>query len=244
MRDATGAADPVLLADSVGRAFRGRPVLVTATLSARRGEVSVLFGRNGSGKTTALRIAAGVLRPDWGMVRFRGRVHTRPRLHRLARRGLMYVPQEGLLVKNWEVADHVRMFRKRAEVVAAWAARWRVEELMGRVARTLSGGERNRVGLALGVLRDPECLLVDEPFTGASPLDREMSAAMIRHLAGRGCALLVTGHEADDLLALADRVVHLQAGSTRELGSPAEAVGDASFRRDYLGSRSPRNGRR
>ncbi|HZD03410.1 MAG TPA: ATP-binding cassette domain-containing protein [Longimicrobiales bacterium] len=225
------------MADSVGRAFRGRPVLVTATLSARAGEVTVLFGRNGSGKTTALRIAAGVLRPDWGVVRFRGRLHVRPRLHRLARRGLMYVSQEGALVKNWTVEDHVRLLRRSDEAIAAWGARWRVQALMGRVARTLSGGERNRVGVALAVLRDPECLLLDEPFTGAAPLDRELVAAMVRHLTGRGCAVLATGHEAGDLLALSDRVIHLQAGSTRELGPPDEAVDDESFRREYLGVR-------
>lgn len=233
-----GAAPPVLVADCVGRRFRGRPVLTTATLFARAGEVTVLFGRNGSGKTTALRIAAGVLRADWGVVRFRGRTYSRPRLHRLARRGLMYVPQDGALVRNWTVEEQVELFERSADAVHAWAARWGVGGLMDRQARTLSGGERNRVSAALALLRSPACLLMDEPLTGAAPRDRELITSMLRELTGRGCAVLVTGHEAVDLLAVSHRVIHLDAGSTRDLGGPREAAEDEQFRRGYLDPRS------
>lgn len=228
----------MLVADSIGRSFGRRTILTSATLWARAGEVTVLFGRNGSGKTTALRIAAGRLRPDWGTVRFLGSVHPRPRLHRLARDGLLYVPQEGLLVRDWVVRDQVRVLTGASPSrMAAWAGRWEVDELMRRNPRTLSGGERNRIGVALAVLRDPVCLLLDEPLTGAAPTDRERVAEMIRHLAARGCALLVTGHEARELLALADRVLLLSAGATRDLGDRARALADPAFRREYLGPR-------
>lgn len=230
------AGEPVLVADSIGRSFGRRQVLTSATLWARSGEVTVLFGRNGSGKTTALRIAAGRLRADWGTVRFLGRTHVRPRLHRLARDGLLYVPQEGLLVKDRIVDDQVRVLTGASpERVAGWAERWEVHAFMGREPRTLSGGERNRVSVAVAVLRDPACLLLDEPLTGSAPKDRERVGEMIRHLAGRGCAVLVTGHEARELLELADRVLLLSAGATRDLGGRRTALADPGFRREYLG---------
>ena len=150
----------------------------------------------------------------------------------------MYVPQRGLLVRNWLVRDQVRILTTAsASRIGEWAERWDVARFMGREARTLSGGERNRVGVALAVLRDPVCLLLDEPLTGAAPADRERVAEMIRHLAGRGCAVLVTGHEARELLDLADRVILLTGGATRDLGGPARAAEDPSFRRTYLGPR-------
>lgn len=233
-----GRSEAVLVADSLGRSFRGREVLRAATLWAYAGEVSVLFGRNGSGKTTALRIAAGVLRPHWGTVRFRGRSYPRPRLHELARRGLMYIPQEGVLARGWTVGDQVRILTTApASTVAAWAERWEVASFLDRSPGSLSGGERNRVSVAVAVLREPPCVLMDEPLTGAAPRDRELVTRMIRHLAGRGCALLVTGHEARELLDVADRVLLLSGGSSRDLGGPERAVDDPDFRREYLGSR-------
>lgn len=224
------------MADGLGRFFGRRKVLSAATLWARAGEVTVLFGRNGSGKTTALRIAAGRLRPHWGTVRFRGRLWDRPRLHRLAREGLMYVPQEGILVRDWVVRDQVLLLTTTSRSgIRVWAERWGLGPYLDREPRTLSGGERNRVGVALAVLRKPVCLLLDEPLTGAAPQDRELVARMIGYLADRGTAVLVTGHEAHDLLSLADRVLLLVAGGTRDLGHPDDAVSDPAFRREYLG---------
>lgn len=243
-RDAGGRPPVVLVADSLGRSFGGRRVLSAATLRACRGEVTVLFGRNGSGKTTALRIAAGRLRAHWGTVRFLGRAVLRPRLHRLAREGLLYIPQEGLLVRDWVVGDQARLLTGASEArIREWAERWHVADFLPREARSLSGGERNRVSVALAVLREPVCLLLDEPLTGSAPKDRERIAEMMRHLARRGCAILVTGHEARDLLALADRVLLLSAGATRELGDRHAALADEAFRREYLGTEGPASGR-
>lgn len=234
------ASEPVLVADSLGRSFRGRRILTSATLWARRGEVTVLFGRNGSGKTTALRIAAGRLRAHWGTVRFRGRLVARPRLHRLAREGLLYIPQKGLLVRDWPVRDQARLLTGASPPrITRWAERWDVAEFLDREPRTLSGGERNRTSVALAMLRQPACLLLDEPLTGSAPRDRERTGSLMRQLADEGCAILVTGHEVAELLAVADRVLLLSGGATRDLGDPAAALADVAFRREYLGPGGP-----
>ena len=101
----------------------------------------------------------------------------------------------------------------------------------------LSGGERRRGDLAAALIRRPRCLLADEPLTGIDPADGERVCAALRALAGQGAALVVTGHEVEVLLQLADHVVWMTAGTTHGLGSPEAARAHDQFRREYLGPR-------
>lgn len=256
----SGAEDPgpVLVADSVGRSFGSLQVLKSATLWARRGEITVLLGRNGSGKTTLLRVAAGWLAPDHGAVRFRGRVLPRARLHRLAREGLFFLPQEGLLPRGRSIREVARTVMKAFPEarrggdtgpghdardpearMARWAERWELTSLLDATDATLSGGEKNRAGVALAVLRRPVCLLTDEPLTASAPKDRDRICETLRTLRDRGCAVVVTGHEARELLALGDRVIWMVAGTTRDLGRTGAALASHQFRREYLGPSFP-----
>lgn len=245
--------NPVLSADSIGRSFGSRRVLDSATLWARAGEITVLMGRNGTGKTTLLRIAAGRLKADWGAVRYCGQVSERPRHHEMARRGLFCVPQEGLLPRGRSVRQVARAVirafppeeRTASEtggrredddvVVDTWAAEWELDHLLDAPDEELSGGERNRASMALAVLRRPLCLLTDEPLTGSAPKDRGRITRMLEHLRDEGCAIVVTGHETWELLEMADRVLWMVAGTTRDLGTPEEAARSHQFRRGYLG---------
>ena len=111
----------------------------------------------------------------------------------------------------------------------------RLEERLDQRPAELSGGERRRAELALAMMRRPRCLLADEPFAGINPSDGEVLAAALREMAREGCAIVVTGHEVPQLLALADSVVWMVAGTTHGLGSAAEAVSHSQFRREYLG---------
>ena len=99
----------------------------------------------------------------------------------------------------------------------------------------LSGGEQRRAEVALAWIREPRCLLADEPFAGINPSDGELIAGALRGLAERGCAILVTGHEVRQLLDLADEVIWMAGGTTHGLGSPVAAVENHQFRREYLG---------
>ena len=99
----------------------------------------------------------------------------------------------------------------------------------------MSGGERRRCELALALARGPRCLIADEPLNEIEPRDRPLVTESIRTLADGGAAVLVTGHQAEDLLELADEVIWIAAGTTHGLGSPAEARAHGRFRRDYLG---------
>jgi ABC-type multidrug transport system ATPase subunit len=227
----------VLRVDCAARAFAGRRVLQSATLRARRGSVHALVGRNGAGKSTLLRIAAGLVAPDAGAVHFDGVVHAPARAAALAARGLYYWPDTDALARTWTVRTQLAMLAARygGEVDAA-ADRAGAAKLLDRVPGRLSGGERRRAELAAAYVRQPRCLLADEPFRGMSPLDAERLGEGLRALAGGGCAVVVTAHEVETLFAVADSVTWCTAGTTYELGPPEAARADPRFRREYLGN--------
>ena len=224
-------------ADSLGVSFRDRQVLKAATVWAKAGQVTVLLGRNGCGKTTLIRAALGLCRREFGVVQFADRVYERPRLSTLARRGLFYLPDRGLLSWRRTVNWHLRaMSQSVRHPLDLGSISWLdIESLRRKTAKKMSGGERRRVEVGLALLRRPSCLIADEPLAEVSPADRQRVAQGIRELAGHGCAVLVTGHEVDDLLDLADIVVWMVGGTTHWLGTPAEAQSHDQFRLDYLG---------
>lgn len=253
------ARTPLLAAESIGKSFGGRRVLTSAALRAYPGEVTLVVGRNGAGKSTLLQIAAGWLAPDHGAIRFDDVVHTRPRLHRLARAGLFFLPDREIFAPDLIV-------RRQLELITSWIAQAAgsaprapgapaaggpveapaldllddvVAELhlspcLDRLPHTLSGGERRRAELALALARRPRCLITDEPLRGIDPRDAELFIDVLRRLARGGCAVVVSGHEVTSLLAAADQVVWVTAGTSYQLGTPVEAAANEWFRREYL----------
>jgi ABC-type multidrug transport system ATPase subunit len=239
-------AGAILVADSIGKRFGHRKVLSAATLHADTGVVTALVGRNGSGKSTLLRIMAGLLAPDYGVLRFRGRTYTRFRLSRLAGEGLFLLPVDRhTFTRTLTLRQHLDAVRRRFGT-PPWdgvVEALRVTHLLDRGSAGFSGGELRRAELALAMVRAPECLLADEPFLGLTPADTEALVPAFRALAGRGTAVVLTGHEVHYVLAAADRVAWMHAGTTRLLGTPREAEQDWAFRREYLGIRGVPVGR-
>ncbi|MFC4054064.1 ABC transporter ATP-binding protein [Actinomadura syzygii] len=151
---------PALTASGIGKRFRRRVVLERAALTVRPGEVVAVVGENGTGKTTLLRICAGLLRPDSGRVTRDGRVG--------------YCPQEPQLMERLTVRDHLVLFGRAAGWDAARAvedgarilADFGLTEQRRVPVRRLSGGGRQKLNLALALLGDPAVLLLDEPYQG------------------------------------------------------------------------------
>lgn len=228
----------ILTAECVGKSFAGRSVLTSATLRAVPGELRVLFGRNGSGKSTLLRIAAGLLAPDTGAVHFAGRAYLSVRLTELAASGLFYLPDHDLLSDAFTVRRQLEMIRLQfdgSSVIQA-AGRMGIAEHLDKRPRELSGGERRRAELAAVLVRQPACLLADEPYRGIAPKDAEDLTRTFADLASDGVAVVITGHEVPTLLAAADHVSLCTSGTTYELGAPAVATQHPMFRREYLGT--------
>lgn len=228
--------------DGVAKRFGGRAVLEAASLRVPAGAVTMLVGRNGCGKTTMLRIATGRIAAESGFVRFDGRTYLRPRLPRLARLGLLYVPDRDLLSNAFSVRWQLELMWRTLGRAAAGVPVEEAASLSGLGGlvdcrpQALSEGERRRAELALALVRGPRCLLADEPFRHLAPREAALVATALRRLAGRGCAVAVTGHEIQFLFDAADRVTWCTSGTTYDLGTVDAARRDRRFCAEYLGA--------
>lgn len=198
----------------------------------------VLLGRNGEGKSTLVKIAAGLVQPDSGVVHFAGRAYERAGLSQLASLGLFYLPDHDLFSRSFSCRAQLNMIRDKFAGDDPNAA----AEEMGVLAQIdkrpfeMSGGELRRMELAAVLVRRPRCLLADEPYRGVEPKVAELLTATFTELARRSLAVIVTGHEVPTLLAAADHVTWCTSGTTYELGAPAVAERNERFRREYLGA--------
>lgn len=230
-------AEEVLAVDSVGKTFGSRNVLKAASFWAKEGRITTLLGRNGCGKTTMMRIAIGEVRPETGVVRYLGKAYTRPRLAVLARRGLYYLSEQPRLPVTWCVETQLQLINKRfggrsfGDVVETLA----LGDHLGKRFNQLSGGEGRRAALAGALIREPTCLLADEPFAGMAPKDQLIIGQALRKLAATGTAVVTAGHDVSPLLAVTDEVIWCVAGTTHWLGAPDEARSHRQFVREYLG---------
>lgn len=234
----------LLRVESVAKVLAGRRVLSSASLRAVPGELRVLFGRNGIGKSTLLKIAAGRVAPDGGTVHFGNHPYLHARQHRLAAAGLFYLPDADLLSSALTVRHQLTLFQRQfgGGDIGAAAERVGIAARLDQRPDTLSGGERRRAELAAVLVRRPTCFLADEPYRGLAPQDAEVLTSVLRALAADGVAVLVTGHEVPTLLDAADHITWCTSGTTYELGTPAVAVQHDAFRREYLGTwRDPRD---
>ncbi len=228
---------PLFSADSIGKRFGSRTVLSSASVWAVPGRITVLLGRNGCGKSTLLRVGVGLTSADHGAVHFAGETYLRPRLHQLALRGLFYVPQQGFLTPGLTLRQHLEALERCFGVADGARAfeRLGISDLLDVKARALSGGEVRRAEVAIALARAPSCLLADEPFAGLSPATAELLGHTFREFAAQGCAMVLTGQEVPQLMAVADDVVWATAGTTHHLGSPEDAARHDQFCREYLG---------
>jgi sulfonate transport system ATP-binding protein len=200
---AVGVADDVTVElRGLHRAFEARPVLTGVDLSIRAGELVVLLGASGSGKTTLLRVLAGLDREAGGEVRVPDR------------RAVVF--QEHRLLPWLRVADNVALGLPRAAGYARAAAMLAEVGLADRGRawpRQLSGGQAQRVALARALVRDPDLLLLDEPFGALDALTRiAIHALVLRLWARHRPTILLVTHDVDEALLLADRVVVLADG--------------------------------
>ena len=228
----TPAPTAVLALDQVSRVLAGRLVVRDLDLTLARGEVLGLLGVNGAGKSTTLRMIAGVLAPSTGTVRIDGaNLCEQPEL---ARRRIGYLPEIPPLHPELNVAEFLD-FCARLHGLAGSAARaatvQAVErcdlgEVRRRLIGSLSKGFRQRVGLAQAILHDPELIVLDEPASGLDPVQALRLREIVRSL-GADHAVVVSTHVLPDVLACCDRVAILHEGELRHQGALAALAGGA-----------------
>src|SRR4051812_37478419 len=236
-RAAPRAGEPAIEVRGLRKAYGERQALAGIDLTVGRGEVLAVLGPNGAGKTTLVEILEGHRRADTGEVQVLG--HDPAKRERTFRERIGIVLQEEGLDPNVTVGEAVELYG------SAYPAPLGVDEALELVglgdrhdarAATLSGGQRRRLDLALGIAGDPEVLFLDEPTTGFDPGARRRSWELISSLRSLGKTILLTTNYMEEAQVLADRVVVLSGGRVVAEGTPdslASAAGEAivSFRR-------------
>lgn len=202
-----------------------------------RETVTGVVGNMGVGKSTLLRICAGLIAPDAGWVKFGERQFDRPRLHEMSRAGLYFMGERSGLAESLTVGKHFDMIAKRfgVSVDAKLIDSFSLSQFLDSKPHSLSTGERRRAELAIAILRRPKCLIADEPFRELDPITCELIGAGLKLLAADGCAVVVSGQEVHTVLHYSDRVTWVTAGTTYDLGTPQLAPRNDRFAREFLG---------
>jgi ABC-2 type transport system ATP-binding protein len=216
---ATAEAAVALRADGVTKRFGAREALRDVTFAAGAGEIVAVIGPNGAGKTTLLSILAGLQPPTSGAV------------SRSARE-VGWVPQQAAVYRKLSVAENLRLFARLERVDDPGATVERMLRQIGLADRAgdelgkLSGGNQQRVNIAVGLLADPPVLLLDEPSSSLDPRQREILWEFISGLAGEGTTVVFSTHNVGEAERYADRVLVLADGELLFTGSPAELEHD------------------
>jgi branched-chain amino acid transport system ATP-binding protein len=206
------------------------------------GEIVSVIGPNGAGKSTLLKVIAGILAPSRGAVRLRGQaIHGRPP-REISALGLAYVPQEQNIFPSMSVRENLEMggFLDRTGVrrkIDAILARFPVlAEKRRHAARTLSGGQRQILAMAMALMVEPAVLLLDEPSAGLAPRAAEALFETIRAINREGVAIAMVEQNALEALAIARRGYILVDGRTSRTGPAGELARDPDVRRIFLGA--------
>jgi lipopolysaccharide export system ATP-binding protein len=242
-------ADSRLQAQHLRKSYGSRVVVQDVSIGVNKGEVVGLLGPNGAGKTTSFYMIVGLVRSDGGTISIDGQSIERLPIHRRARLGLSYLPQEASIFRKLNVQDNVRAVLELQrddndrplsgpEIerrLGTLLAELRVDHLRDSPAQALSGGERRRVEIARALATQPRFILLDEPFAGIDPIAVIEIQRIIGFLKSRGIGVLITDHNVRETLGICDHACIINEGRVLAQGTPAEIIENADVRRVYLG---------
>lgn len=228
---------------SLKKRYGARTVVQDVSLSVKSGEVVGLLGPNGAGKTTSFYMIVGLVAADGGEIFIDDKEITHLPIHRRARLGLAYLPQEASIFRRLTVTENIKAVLELQSYAPA-EMDTRLEALLNDLhithirdnsAISLSGGERRRVEIARSLATDPRFILLDEPFAGVDPIAVLDIQKIIRFLKERGIGVLITDHNVRETLGICDRAYIINAGSVMAEGNPEEIIYNEGVRKVYLG---------
>jgi lipopolysaccharide export system ATP-binding protein len=233
-----------LRAIGLAKSYKSRQVVRDLSLEVANGEVVGLLGPNGAGKTTAFYMMVGLVPCDAGRIHLDDTDLTTLPMHRRARLGLGYLPQEASVFRKLSVEDNVMAILETRADLDRGAREQRLEELLeelriGHVRRSLglslSGGERRRVEIARALAAEPRFMLLDEPFAGVDPLSVLDIQRIIRELTSRDIGVLITDHNVRETLGVCTRAYIVNQGTVIAAGTAEEILANPQVREVYLG---------
>jgi lipopolysaccharide export system ATP-binding protein len=232
-----------LRAQSLRKRYKSRTVVQDVSLEVSSGEVVGLLGPNGAGKTTCFYMIVGLIPLDAGAIHLDAHELTHLPIHRRARLGISYLPQENSVFRRLSVEENVQAILElqglgREEIETRLADLLKdlnISHLRKHAALSLSGGERRRLEIARALGTKPAFVLLDEPFAGVDPIAVLDIQRIIRFLKERGIGVLITDHNVRETLGICDRAYIINEGAVLASGHPEEIVYNDSVRRVYLG---------
>ena len=232
-----------LAARDLRKRYRDREAVKGVSLGIGPGEVVGLLGPNGAGKTTIFYMIVGLVRPDAGTVLLNGEDITRLPMHRRARMGLGYLPQEPSVFRKLTVRENILAFLEetplaegeREDRLHELLTEMRISHVEETMGYSLSGGERRRVEIARSLVISPVFLLLDEPFAGIDPISVADLQQVILGLKEKGIGVIITDHNVRDTLSVCDRAYIISEGEILLEGNPEEIASSSRVREIYLG---------
>ena len=234
---------PVFTAKNISKSFGQRVILRKIDIQLNKGEMLGLLGGNGTGKSTFMNIVLGLLKPDYGDIFLdRIKLTTLP-IHERSKIGIGYLPQQTSIFRGLTVYENLlgiaQIIKKNADeqkdIVEKLMAEFSITHLRDVKATALSGGERRRTEIARCLINNPKILLLDEPFAGVDLLSVQDIKQLLLKLQARGCAVLVTDHNASQLLSVVDRAYVIANGIIVANGTPRQIVNTSEAKKLYFG---------
>ena len=248
-KSAAGLPKARLSVQHLMKAYHGRKVVKDVSLDIEEGQVVGLLGPNGAGKTTCFYMIVGLVHSDGGSISLDFKDISSLAIHRRARLGLSYLPQEASVFRKLTVEENIQavlqlqtnedgkpldqgQVNKRLDVLIDDL---QIAHIRTSTAQSLSGGERRRVEIARALANSPRFILLDEPFAGVDPIAVIEIQRIVTFLKERSIGVLITDHNVRETLGICDRAYIINAGTVLASGRPDEIVENESVRRVYLG---------
>ncbi len=225
------------------KTIKGTPIIKGISLELYNGEIVGLLGPNGAGKTTTFYMICGLISASGGDILLDERSIAKVPLHKRAKLGIGYLPQESSIFKELSVEENLMLAAEITYKNKAEASR-KVDEMLNllniepirlRKGVSLSGGERRRCEIARSLMITPKFLLLDEPFAGVDPIAVNDIQSIVRDLSDLGIGVLITDHNVRETLAICDRAYVIKDGELFAGGTAKEIANDPNVRKFYLG---------
>jgi len=231
------------------KSYNGRAVVRDVSLEVASGEVIGLLGRNGAGKTTCFYMIAGLVASDGGTIELDAASISRLPIHRRARLGLSYLPQEASVFRKLSVEENILAVlelqrdadgralprTEQNKRLDSLLKELQIDHIRSNTALSLSGGERRRVEIARALATSPRFILLDEPFAGVDPIAVIEIQRIVTLLKNRRIGVLITDHNVRETLGICDRAYIMNDGIVLASGRPNEIIQDDRVRKAYLG---------
>ena len=231
-----------LLAKNLKKSFKNTLIIKGVNIEVNSGEVVGLLGPNGAGKTTTFYLICGLLTPDEGKVFLETKEITFYPLHKKARLGIGYLPQESSIFRDLSVEDNLYIVAEEyygkeesEKIVEDLLEKFNIEPIRKRKGINLSGGERRRVEIARALVPKPKFLFLDEPFAGVDPVNVNEIKDLIKLLSNQNIGVIITDHNVRETLSICDRAYVLRDGEILTEGNAEDIVQNNEVRKSYLG---------